>query len=174
LTPPTTTQVRPANGSPLRKKAESPRNHYLLSDVTKDEKRQILDYCIRHKVSVSQFLAELVLEDAKKSGRRGSGDEEEEVITVTLRIPRTQNKKLALLARLQEKTVDELIQELVLPSLESRQPPGTLETETIRYYLSKDEHQIVKKHIARQGMSARNYAAILAVEAIAQEKKKRK
>ncbi len=165
--------TRPATGSPLRKKADSPRDHYLLSDVTKDEKRAILEYCIRHKVSVSQFLAELALADAKDAAANPKREDLEKCVVV-LNIPRSQHMKLTLLARLQEKSIDELVQDLVLPSLETRQPPGSLETETIRYYLSKAEHQIVKQHIAKQGMSARNYVSLLAMEAIAKDSKKPK
>lgn len=163
--------MRPGTGTP-RKKAEARRDHSLLADVTKAEKQKILDYCIRHKISVSQFLAELTLEDAARKQRSSQNDDQEE-ITIKLKIPRRQNKKLALIARLQQKSIDKIIQELLLPTLEVHQPPGDLDTETLRFYLSKEEHEIVLRHFAEQHMSARNYVSMLAMERISKEQNKK-
>ncbi len=169
-----TTPSRPATGGLARKRANAPREHHLPTDVTKEEKRAILQHCLQNKISVSQFLGELALADAKRAADLKTANAEEEQFTITFQIPRSQYMKLSLLARLQEKSLEQLMQDLIQPSIATRQPPGSLETETIRYYLSKQEHEIVTKHIAKQGMSARNYVALLAMEAISSNRKTRK
>jgi superfamily II DNA helicase RecQ len=47
-----------------------------------------------------------------------------------------------------------------------------LETTAVRYYLSKEEHQRVIRHIVSKGISARNYAVMLALKAISKDRKK--
>ena len=59
--------VRPNLGGALRPQAETPRRHFLYTDVTREEQREIQQYCLEHKISVSQFLADLVLETDKLS-----------------------------------------------------------------------------------------------------------
>src|ERR1700759_5058718 len=59
--------VRPNRGSVLRPRAKSPRSHFLYVDVTKEEQEKIHDYCINQQVSVSQFLADIMMQDALKA-----------------------------------------------------------------------------------------------------------
>jgi hypothetical protein len=57
--------VRPNLGGSLRPRAEAPRRHFLYLDVTKEEQKQIHEYCKQKKISVSQFFADIVIKDAK-------------------------------------------------------------------------------------------------------------
>src|SRR5215472_8184860 len=59
--------VRPNLGGPLRPQAETPRHRFLYTDVTKAEHEKIQQYCKDKQISVSQFLADLMLQDARQS-----------------------------------------------------------------------------------------------------------
>ena len=56
--------IRPNLGSALRPKTTGPRKHFLTVDLTKEEHQQILQHCLAHGISLSQFFADLVLVDA--------------------------------------------------------------------------------------------------------------
>ena len=128
-----------------------------------------MEYCLRHKKSVSEFLATVALEDAMKSRK---GDEQDEI---RLKLPAEKTRKLAILARLEDKTLDELVQDLIVQATDAKkQPVSKLETQNLSYYLSEKEHRLVKDHVAKKGISARNYVATLAMEMISKERKKQK
>lgn len=163
--------VRPNLGGALRPQADTPRRHFLYTDVTREEQREIQEYCLKHKISVSQFLADLVLEDAArpKSKRR-----DKVIFRAELELTPEEQDKLELLARLHQKqSVGQLIRELLQPNLQLQRTHAPLETTALRYYLSKEEHEKVKRHIAGKGISARNYAVMLALKAMAKERKKK-
>ena len=154
----------PGTGGVRRRRTQSFRTRLLLTDVTPKEKEQIIKHCLKRKISVSHYLAELALADARKSDDRG-----EEALTIKL--PKDQMRKLLLLARVTEKTTEELIPELLSPRLAKKQPHGSLETETLRSYVNPEEHEAIMKHVASKGISARNYISMLALEDIAKESK---
>jgi hypothetical protein len=62
--------VRPNLGGSLRPRAETPRRHFLYLDVTKEEQNKIHEYCKQKKISISQFLADIVIKDAKSKPKR--------------------------------------------------------------------------------------------------------
>ena len=143
----------------------APRRNYLATRVTEKEKKAVEEYCFRHGMSVSAFLADLALNDAKR--RSNSGQEEEE-ITVTLKLSSRDIDKMRIFARLEEKTIEELLQELVQPGVQKRQTASALEMQTLRCWLSNEEHAVIKKYLAKHRLSARNYLALLALKAINQ------
>lgn len=162
--------VRPNQGSTLRPRAEAPRRNFLYIEVTEEERKAIHDYCIRNKISVSQFLAELLLQDATKPKRKGKV-----LFHAEFELTPEEQEKLELLARLHNKeSVGEFIRELIQPNLDMQKLHTKLETTPLRFYLSEEEHEIVTKHIAEKGIPARNYVAMVALKAIAKERKKRK
>jgi hypothetical protein len=164
--------VRPNQGSTLRPRAEAPRRHFLYIEVTEDERKAIHDYCIRNQISVSQFLAELLLEDASKPRRKGKV-----LVRAEFELTPEEQEKLELLARLHNKaSVGEFIRELIQPNLDMQKlhTSTNLETTALRFYLSEDEHETITKYIAEKGIPARKYAAMLALKAIAKDRKKRK
>jgi hypothetical protein len=164
-----TPPIRPSAGNPLRKRADAPRDRYLVADFTEEEKRRVIDYCLKQKISVSQFLADVAIEDAKKP--RTNPEQE----TITVKLPADKTQKLAILARLKEKSLDELVQELILKAAdEQRQPVSRLKTRNLSYYLTQKEHQLVMKHVAKTGASAKNYIATLALKTIEQGDQKKK
>lgn len=162
--------VRPNLGGALRPQAETPRRHFLYTDVTREEQQEIQQYCLDHKISVSQFLADLVLEDAAKPRRK-----EKVIVRAELELTPEEQDKLELLARLHKKqSVGQLIRDLLQPNLEVQRTHAPLETTSLRYYLSKEEHEKVTRHISSKGMSARNYAVMLALKAIGKDRRKQK
>jgi hypothetical protein len=148
-----------------RPEVGAPRRNYLATSVTEKEKQAITEYCSRRGVSVSAFLADLVLEDAKRPPNRRPEDEE---LTVTLKLSSRDIDKMRIFARLEEKTIEELLQELVQPGVQKRQTASALEMQTLRCWLSNEEHRTIKKYLAKHRLSARNYLALLALKAINQ------
>jgi len=164
--------VRPNLGGLLRPQAEAPRHHFLLTDVTEDEHRQIQQYFLEHQISVSQFLAELVLKDARENKPKRK---EKVIVRVDLELTPEEQDKLELLVRLRNKeSLSDLIRDLLQPNLQVQRLHSPLETKTLRYYLSEEEHETVTRHVAAKGISARNYAAMLALREIGKGRKKRK
>jgi hypothetical protein len=163
--------VRPNRGSSLRPRAETPRRHFLYLDVTKEEQQKIRDYCVQQKVSVSQFLADLVIKDAKSKPKR----KEKVTIRAEFEVTPEEQEKLELLLRLHQKdSIGQFVSELLRPTLEVQKMHAPVETTPLRYYLSEEEHEIVTKYMAGKGIAARNYGALLALKAIEKLQKKRK
>ena len=164
--------VRPNLGGTLRPHAEAPRRQFLLTDVTEEEYEQIQQYCVERQMSISQFLADLVLTDARRSKAKRK---QEVILRPEIKMTPEEQDKLELLARLyQKESVGDLIHELLQPNLQVQRLHAPLETKTLRYYLSEQEHDAVTKHIASKGMSARNYAAMLALRTIAKSSRKKR
>jgi hypothetical protein len=164
--------VRPNLGGSLRPRAEAPRRHFLYLDVTKEEQKKIHDYCQQKKISVSQFLADLVLKDATKSKPKRK---EKVTIRAEFEVTPEEQEKLELLLRLhQKRSIGQFVSELLRPSLEVQKLHAPVETTPLRYYLSEEEHETVTKHMASKGIAARNYGALLALKAIEKVQKKGK
>jgi len=156
--------VRPNLGGSLRPQAEAPRHRFLYTDVTKAEHEKIQQYCRDKQISVSQFLADLMLQDALQRRPR-----RKQKVNVQLEFDLTPEEldKLQLLTRLHQKqSIGQFIREILQPYLEIQRLHAPLETTAIRYYLSDEEHERVTKHLASKGISARNYAAMLALKAL--------
>ncbi|HET9285564.1 MAG TPA: hypothetical protein VFR24_26740 [Candidatus Angelobacter sp.] len=148
--------------NPARDRAGAPRHHYLVTTVTKKEKDAILKYCERHNKSVSAFLADLALADAHKSNSK----RQQEEITVTLKLPARDLDQMRSFARLEDKSLEDLVRELLQPSFQKRQTATALEMHTLRCWLSNEEHRIIKKYLAKHRLSARSYLALLALKVI--------
>src|SRR5580765_8035173 len=145
--------VRPNRGSSLRPRAESPRRNFLYLDVTKEEQKKIQDYCQQRKISVSQFLADIVIKDATKSKPKRK---EKVTILAKFEVTPEEQEKLELLIRLHQKdSIGQFVSELLRPNLEVQKMHAPAETTPLRYYLSKEEHDIVTKHMASKGIATR-------------------
>lgn len=149
--------------APSRDKAGAPRRHYLVTTVTPAEKEAILKYCDKHGRSISSFLADIALEDAKQPAKSKLEDQE---ITLTLRLPARDIDKMRLFARLEQKSVEELLREFLQPGLQKRKAVAAVPMHTLRCWLSDDEHKTIKEYLANYGLSARSYLALLALKAI--------
>ncbi|HEV3037264.1 MAG TPA: hypothetical protein VHA33_05700 [Candidatus Angelobacter sp.] len=157
------------------RKVASPRSrHHLIADVTPEEKQAILKYCETHNLSVSRFLAQVALDDA--SAKKKSA--EHEPLTITIKLPASQRAKLSYMARLKEKSIEQLVQEFLAPSL-AKTPRGpasryTLSTESLRFYLSDQEHALILKHMEKEQVSSRHYLAQLALQVIEERGSRRR
>ncbi len=163
MTPRNKAAVKTGAYASTRRKADSPRRHYLVTTVTDKERDAISRYCARHKMSVSAFLADLALADAQKPAKSKLEDQE---ITITLTLPARDIDKMRIFARLEEKSIADMLRELIKPSLEKRQTASALEMRTLRCWLSDEEHRTIKKYLAKHRLSARNYLALLALRAV--------
>jgi hypothetical protein len=159
-----------AAAPPTRKRGASPRSHHMLTDLSPDQKELILDYCAEHEISISQFLADLAVKDAQESLHRRTDEEEE--ITVTLRIPRDQRTKLEIFAQRRGETIEDHISANLRSMLEKQKTSFPVKTESLRYYLNTKEHDLVRKQWKKRGLSGRNFIAFLALQKVTQSRKK--
>jgi len=154
-----------------RPQAESLRERFLWAEVTKAEHDEIQAYCRRNHISVSQFMADLLLKDATKSKAKRK---QKVILRPEIQLTPQQQAKLELLARLhQKKSVGEYILDVLEPELELQRLHVPLKTKMVRYYLSDEEHATVTNHIAESGLSATNYAAMVALRTIRKDSNKR-
>jgi hypothetical protein len=164
--------VRPNLGGALRPQAEAPRRHFLFADVTPAESAEIQQYCLEKQISISQFIADLVLQDAAKPKSRRK---QKVILKAEIELTPAEQDKLELLTRLHQKeSVGQFIRDLLQPNLQIQRVHTPLKTMSLRFYLSEEEHEKVMKHITETGISARNYGAMLALRAVRKDRKKRK
>lgn len=163
VTPSKKSSAKGGSNISVRDRAGAPRHQYLVTTVTKKEKEAILEYCDRHNKSVSAFLAELALKDAQKSLKN---QPEHEEITLTLKLPARDMDKMRIFARLEDKSVEELLREFLEPNFKRRQTATALEMHSLRCWLSDEEHRVIKSYLAKHRLSARSYLALLALKAI--------
>jgi hypothetical protein len=162
--------LRPNTGNRLRLRGKTARQRFIEADVTPDQHRQILEHCLRNKISVSEFLSELILQDAaahkSRKGRR---------VSTEVGLSEVEYAKLELLVYLHGKeSVSDLIRELLQPHLDLQRFHVPTETKTVRLYLSDQEHELATQHIARRGITARKYVSFLALKELAVLNKKPK
>jgi hypothetical protein len=156
--------LRPNLGGSLRPYAEAPRRRFLYTDVTKAEHGKIQQHCQEKQISISQFLADLMLQDALRPTPK---HRRKVHIQVEFDLTPDELDKLQLLTRLHQKqSISDFVREILQPYFEIQRLHAPLETTALRYYLSKEEHEKVTKHVARKGISARNHAAMLALKAL--------
>jgi hypothetical protein len=163
--------LRPNTGNRLRVRAKTARLRFVETDVTPEEHGRILDYCLQHKISVSQFLADLILRDAATAKNRKGTTR----LSIEFDLTHEEFEKLELLVHLHKKDdVSDLIRGLLQPHLDLQRIHVPIETRSVRFYLSEHEHAIVTKHIASRGITARKYVSFLALKEIAKVRKGRK
>jgi hypothetical protein len=151
-----------------KKKGKGARSHYMISDFTPEEKRQIVAYCNKKRISISKFLADVALADVRRAAKKGASDEE---LTITLKIPSEKNAKLQMFAHRQEKTLQEFLEGLILPTLDKERTSHTSATTSLRYYLSSEEHRQLKTYLKAKNLSARTYISFLALKALNNQSK---
>jgi hypothetical protein len=159
--------LRPNTGNKLRSRAKTARQRFVETDVTEAEHALIVEYCLQYKISVSELLATLILEDAASSkSRRGPVP-----ITAQFELSAAEHDKLELLVHLHGKdSVSELLHDLLQPHLDLQRLHTSAETRSVRFYLSDAEHATVTKHIANRGITARKYVSFLALRKIKHER----
>ncbi len=155
-----------------RPKAKSFRKRFLHADVTEAEQEEIHQYCRKRGISFSQFMTELMLDDALKSKAR-TKQKEKVTLRPELELTPQQQDKLELLARLhQKKSVAEYILDVLEPELELRRLHAPAKTKMLRYYVSDEEYKLLSKHLHQSGVAPSNYAALLALRTIRKDRRK--
>ena len=152
-----------------KKKGRAARSRYMIADFTPEERERIIEFCKRNGATVSSFLAELALEDVYRASREEPGEEE---FTITLKIPAEQSAKLYMFSHRRGQTINQYVGEIVTPVLEKGKTSFTAKTQTLRYYVSPKEHQLLKKYLKSRNLSARTYVSYLALRALEQRRKK--
>lgn len=143
-----------------------------MADFMPDEKEQVIQYCTEEGTTISSFLAEIALEDLYRFTDEGPVEEE---LEITLRIPFEQSAKLQMFAHRRGETPDEYVREMVTPLLKKRQTSfHNKHTESLRYYVSPEQHRQLKKHFKSKHLSPRTYVSYLALKALKQRRKKKR
>ena len=145
-----------------RTEAASPRQRFLYTDVTEKEYQKILRYCRQKRLSISQFFADLLLQEASKPQASA-----QDKVTVKVDLTQAEHEKLELLSRLHgKKSVADYIRDILQPELHLQRLHTPGKTKLVRYYLSDDEYQTITEYMNKCGVTPRNYSAILALRAI--------
>jgi hypothetical protein len=156
-------------GTKKRSEADTPRERFLYTDVTEEEYEKILRYCRTKHISISQFFADLLLKEASKPE---SSRQEKHAVKIDL--TPAEHEKLELLTRLHHKdSIGEYIREILEPELRLQRLHTPAKTKIVRYYFSEDEYKKITQYMEAAGLSARNYPAILALNAIQKSGKKK-
>jgi hypothetical protein len=113
---------------------------------------------------VSQFLAELMMEDALQSKPK---QKQKVIVRAEFELTVEEQEKLELLLRLrQNKSLGQFLYELIQPNLEVQRLHTPLEMIPIRCYLSEEEHETITEHVASKGIAVKNYGGLLAIKAV--------
>jgi hypothetical protein len=154
-----------------RKRSKTARTRYMTADFMPDEKDQVIQYCEEAGTTISSFLAEIALEDLNRSD---DGPIEEE-LEIRLRIPVEQSAKLQMFAQRRGKTPDEYVREMVSPLLRKGKTSfHNKHTESLRYYVSPEQHRHLKKHFKSKHLSPRTYVSYLVLKALKQRRNKKR
>ena len=146
------------------------RNRSLWADVTPQEQKEIQEYCRRKDISVSQFMADLMLKDVAQSKHRRK---ERVILRPEIKLTAQQLDKLEVLARLhKKKSLGEFIFDVLEPELELKRLHVPVKKKMIRFYLSQDERTAIIGHTAASGLSVTNYATLLALRTIRKDSTK--
>lgn len=148
----------------LRRQPESQTRRFIWADASQEEHEEIRAYCRQKGISISQFMAHVVLKDTTSSkSRRKQGI----ILKPEIKLTPQQHDKLEVLARLhRKKSVGEFILDILLPELELQRLHVPGKKRMLRYSLTEQQHKRVISHIAPSGLSATNYATMLALRAI--------
>lgn len=139
----------------------------MISDFTPPEVRRITAHCKREKISVSKFLADVARNEVYRASKEPS---REEVITITIRVPAEQNAKIKMFAHRQNKTYKQFLIDLLLPTIRKAKTYYTAKTQSLRYYLSAEDHEMILKFLKSKNLSARTYVSYLALQALKSDK----
>ncbi len=143
-----------------RLETKSVRIHHLLAAVTRDQKRRVMKYCRDRKIAISEFLAAIMLREARYTGKPAHRRP-----TITLPFP--EHAKIEYLAGVRGITVEAFVAQMVQPIMHkqkaSGKPKDAPKPPLLRYYLSNEEHEQVIKYLTKHNLSARHFAGLLAV-----------
>jgi hypothetical protein len=124
--------------------------------VSREEKRRIIKYCTDHKMTISEFLAALMLREARFTGKSAQRE-------ITIKLPYQEHAKIEYLANAQGITVADFLADLVRPAMAKQKAWYTNKQYLLRYYLSNEEHELVIKYLTKHKLSARYFVGLLAV-----------
>ena len=151
-----------------RSHSKSPREKFLYTNLTPDEYKKISQYCREKHISISQFFADLLIEEATKSKAKAR-----QKVTLEIDLTPAEHEKLEQLARLHNKeSVSDFVREVLGPELQIQRLHAPTKTKHVRYYFSDDEFEKVTKHMKELGKSPSNYPVTLALRVIRKPGKK--
>jgi hypothetical protein len=145
-----------------RSQGKGVRQRFLYTNLTEDEYKEILRHCHQQHISISQFFADVLLEEAGKP--KGKLPKK---LMVEIELTPAEHEKLEQLTRLHKKqSLSDFVRDVLQPELGIQRLHASAKTKHVRYYFSDDEYKKVTKHIRDVGKSSGNYPATLALRAI--------
>jgi len=112
---------------------------------------------------MSEFLTDISLREARYRGRRARK-------RISIDLSYAQHAKLDYLATARGVTVQKCIYDLIQPSLDKHRAWNTPKGETLRYYLSEEEHRLVTQYMAKHNLSSRHFVGLLVKRHVAHMK----
>ena len=150
-----------------RSQGKNVRDRFLYTNLTEEEHKKISQYCRENHISISQFFADLLLQEANKSTKKPCK------LTLEIELTPAEHEKLEQLARLHKKeSISDFVREVLEPELRIQRLHAPTKAKHVRYYFSHEEHELVTRHMRDFGKSPSNYPAILALRAIGKAAKK--
>jgi hypothetical protein len=151
----------------MSKKKSSTRSHYIQADFTPSEVHAINKHCKAKDISVSAFLADVVLTEIHQSKKEAPRQEE---ITITLKVTAEEKAKIKMFAHRRDTTFDEFLEGVVRPTINKARLWFHAETKSLRYYVSPQDHHVITEYFRTKNVSARTYVSYLALEALKKDK----
>jgi len=149
-------------GTTKRSQGKGVRQRFLYTNLTEEEYKEILRHCRHKHISISQFFADVLLEEAGKP--KGKTPQK---LTVEIELTPAEHEKLEQLTRLHKKqSLSEFVRDVLQPELGIQRLRASAKTKHVRYYFSDDEYKKVTKHIQDLKKSPNNYPATLALRAV--------
>lgn len=152
-----------------RSQGKGIRERFLYTNLTEDEYKKISQYCRQQHMSISQFFADLLIQEAGKS--KGKAQQK---FTLKIELTPAEHEKLEQLTRLHKKeSIAEFVRQVLEPELQVQRLHAFAKTKHVRYYFSDEELERVTRHMRESGKSPGNYPVTLAFQAIDKAQKKR-
>jgi hypothetical protein len=152
--------LSPKKKTKKRAGTNSLRVRHLLAAVTREDRREIIKYCTARKITVSEFLAEITLREARYKGKRAPR-------RITIDLPYAQHAKIDYLANTRGATIEECISDFIQPALNKQRAWNAPKEEILRYYLSQEEHKQVLHFMTKHNLSSRHFVGLLAKRHVA-------
>lgn len=151
-----------------RSLGKSTRERFLYTNLTEEEYKQISQHCRRQHMSISQFFADLLIQEAGKA--KGKAPQK---FTLEIELTPVEHERLEQLTRLHNKeSIGDFVREVLEPELRVKRLHAPAKTKHVRYYFSDDEHELVTRHMKEFGKSPSNYPVTLALRTIRKTSRK--
>lgn len=138
-----------------REKATGGRTVQRYAVVSADVRQMIVAYCRSQKISVSEFLTDMVLSEVDRPKPR-------KPLTITITLEPEDAAKVEYQCKLLNLTPSELIKRVLIPQLEKQKMWSKTKQSMVRYCVTKGQDRIIRKYMKQYRLWPRHYVGLLA------------